>query len=271
MNIYSGIATAAFALFGCTKTSALEFYNHLVPIKLGRCCELKDTLIGFIYSRVDSVKPITKSQRKRFIAQTSLLREYEYILEHKKFPGFIRQYEMLDKLGLGSTLILGKNEKLIRDVFSRKTPRMKNMFDWINVHHGLDTMMTIESYDLSKISGDKILYRSGYYDEYRDPDTRKLSLHKLPVLSDEKKVFGSQFFELNEEAMIDSQTQEILTVMFGFGLGIDHFNKFAHRLHSLTDMQETLAGTTTIQTQIISGYPAVFDLGQVPTPSIVCG
>lgn len=132
----------------------------------------------------------------------------------------------------------------------------------------MDTFHTVESYDLNKIPRDTIHYRTGYIHEHFEAQGTRFSLHNIPVLSDGKKAFGSQFCRFNT-ARVDVNTQEMLTVMFGFGLSIEYFNAFAHNLILLKNAQEKQSAVKTTRMQIISGYPAVYELNCLQTPTIL--
>ena len=272
MKIYSNIATAAFTLFGYAATSAYQVYHAAVPIQFMHGCQFKDMLMGLIYSEVNEVGPPQGELRTLFDFQLAALAEnYGNLAKLHKFPVFERQNELLQSLELSSAhgLTLGRNEAFMRKTFTGKAPRLDTIFDVVNREHTLLSMLTIDSYDLSKLSGDVIVHRQGYPFEQYSLQGQQFSLHKLPLLSANNQAFGCQFCDFNA-AKVDQHTKKMLTVMFGFGLTVDHFNGFAKHLQALQHTQEQ-EGASTLRMQIISGYPAIYEYTDQQTPNIVIG
>ena len=230
----------------------------------------KDMLMGVIYSQVDSLKPAEGPVREEFDGGLYLLSHMSFVNDYIDIPAFSRQKQILEELELDTQVFMGTNEQIIRKAFAGKDLAVNNMFDIVNIEETIKTMYCIDSYDLNKMSPNKILYRSGYHDESSTINKAKRPLHRLPVLSDENKIFGSQFGSINH-APLDEDSKNILTVVFGFGLSIADLDEFSSNLISLKTRQETDCSSKTIKMAIISGYPSVYEYNNEPRPRIVCG
>lgn len=268
VNIYTNIASAALTLFGCA--SAYKLSKSVVPIQFMRGCQQEDMLIGLIHSKMDYVQPPIGLPRELLDAQLYCMAMLGPLNVHKTYPAFKRENEIISNLEFAPGVIVPRNEELIRAAFSGAVINVDTLFDAINIMHTFDTFCAVESYDLSKISSDLIYYCPGYSHEQCEIAGQKLSLKNIPVLRDGKKAFGSPFCDFNE-ARIDQDTKEIITVMFGFGSSLDQIDSFSKNLITLQKAQEEHAETKTVRMQIISGYPAVYDLNCIQTPTIICG
>lgn len=284
MNIYRDITTAALTLLGCATAARSQFSNLLVPTKFMRGCQYNDMLIGIICSKVDHIQPAQGEERELFDQLLYCMEAIGPIDDLNESSLFARQNEILRDLKLNTdmmgkhdllralepnTVMMGRNEALIRAAFSGKNLALNTMFDLLNVRQTFATYNTIQSYDRKKIS-DTLHYRAGYIDEYYQAFGTKYPLHHVPVLSDGKKAFSSPYFDFND-APVGPCTTEVITVVSGFALTVQEFNDFANNLILLKNAQEEHALSTTVQMQIIAGYPACHTLkpGEEPEPSIM--
>lgn len=269
MNTYNNITTAAMTLLGCAAASSYQFVNSLVPIYSMRGAQFKDMLVGLVYSEMEMVVPPQGVIRDVLEAELYFFAATGPLKKIRPTPFFERQNKLIEDCRKDSSGLVARNEALIRSAFSGKKPQLDTMLDVVNVQFTFDNFHTVQSYDLNKISRDRIMHRPGYIHEYFEYQGEQISLHNIPVLSDGKKVFGSQFYDFNH-AVVDEGTREILTVVFGFGLTMDHFNCFIDNVILLKNAQEEHAKTKTIRTQILSGYPIFYDLDCQQNPHIIC-
>lgn len=256
MNIYKG---------------TLTLFSTLTPMKFSTNPIYPDMMMGVIYSTVDYMKPAYGATRQIFDAELANCAHPEIAhFKLSKTPIFIRQREIFAKNQVDTTRFIAANEQIYKKALLGEIMSTKYALDLVNMVQTFRTLQSVQSYDVSKLSGTNLHYRPGFHDEYYEHAQGRLSLKGVPVLTDDKQVFGSLLDGVNL-APIDEDTKTIVTVMLGFGFKGEHYNRFSHNLAELQKNQELEAGIKTIQTAVVCGYPCTYHADKTITPSIVVG
>lgn len=94
--------------------------------------------------------------------------------------------------------------------------KVNNVVDLLNLV-SIQTGFSIGGYDVSKITGEPRITIGTSEDEYYGIGRGKLNIEGLPVLRDEKGVFGSPTSD-SERTMITEKASEMAFVFFDFGV-----------------------------------------------------
>ena len=136
--------------------------------------------------------------------------------DESEFKGIDALRTTYKELGLPLSKYVGSNEALLKRLKQGKGMYQINSVVDVNNYISLESMRSVGSYDLSKISGDEVTFRSGQNgDTYPSTKKRTLALHKLPVLADCNGPFGSPTSD-SDRALITTETTQVMTVIFSF-------------------------------------------------------
>lgn len=139
-------------------------------------------------------------------------------------------------LGLKVSEYKGSNEALLRRILADKGLYQINTVVDINNYISVESLRSVGSYDLGKLTGD-IEFRKGKADEkYVGTTNRSVALKNLPVLCDQTGPFGSPTSD-SSRALIRDTTTDVMTVIFSF----DGQDKLEEQLLTTSNFLKTYA------------------------------
>jgi len=153
-------------------------------------------------------------------------------------------------LGLKVSDYKGSNEALLKRVITDKGVYQINTIVDINNYISVESLRSVGSYDLSKLSGD-IVFRKGESGEsYVGTTNRPVQLKNLPILSDDQGAFGSPTSD-SKRALIQESTTEVMTVIFSF----DGDKDLKDQVNAISNMFKKYVNASNVVTYLVQDKP----------------